>query len=75
MVSNYDRIFKEIQIEARRASEDLDVDPEVLKCLTLEIVDLEDRHRISHIHDINKRVRALIEATAVTQGEEGSGRD
>ena len=65
MISNYDRIYKEIQIEVRRVSEDLDVDPEALARLTLEIVDLEDRHRVSHIHAINKKVRALIETTAV----------
>ena len=75
MISNYDRIYKEIQIEARRVGEDLDVDPEALACLTLEIVDVEDRHRISHIHAIKKKVRALIETTAVTQGAEGSDRD
>ena len=71
MISNYDRIYKEIRIEARQASEDLDVDPEVLERLTMEIVELEDRHRLSHIHDINKQVRAKIEATAVAQGTEG----
>ena len=43
MVS-YDRIYQEIQIEARRISESLDIDPEALASLALEIVDLEDRH-------------------------------
>lgn len=75
MVSNYDRIYQEIQIEARRVSEDLDLEPEALSRLTLEIVDLEDRHRISHIHAINKQVRALIETAAVAQEQEGSDRD
>ena len=75
MVSNYDRIYKELQIEAKRASGDLDFDPEALASLALEIVDLEDRHRVSHVHAINKRVRALIEDTAVAQGKEYSDRD
>lgn len=75
MISNYDRIYREIQIEARRVSEDLDVDPEALARLTLEIVDLEDRHRITHVHAINKQVRDLIETTAVAQGPEDSDRD
>lgn len=75
MVSNYDRIYQEIQIEARRVSEDLDLEPEALSRLTLEIVDLEDRHRISHIHAINKQMRALIETAAVGQEREGSDRD
>lgn len=75
MVSNYDRIYREIQTEARRVSEDLDVDPEVLQRLTLEIVDLEDRHRISHIHAIDKRVREMIQSTAMTSTREVSRRD
>ena len=75
MISNYDRIYKEIQIESRRVGENLRVDPEALARLTLEIVDVEDRHRISHIHAINKKVRALIESTAVTQVAEGSNHD
>ena len=75
MVSNYDRIYKELQIEVRRVSEDLDIDPEALASLALEIVDLEDRHRISHVHAINKKVRALIETTAVAQGKDDSDRD
>ena len=75
MISNYDRIYKEIQIEAQRVREDSDVDPETLAHLTLAIVDLEDRNRISRIHAINKRVRALIETTAVAQGPEGADRD
>ena len=75
MVSNYDRIYKEIQIEARRVGEDVDIDPEALARLALEIVDLEDRHRISHVHAINKKVRALIDATAVAQRKEDSDRD
>ena len=75
MVSNYDRIYKEIQIEARRVGEDVDIDPEALARLALEIVDIEDRHRISHVHAINKKVRALIEGTAVAQRKEDSDRD
>lgn len=61
MVNNYDRIYKEIQIEARRVGEELDIDPGTLERLALKIVDLQDRHRIWRIHDINKRVQALIE--------------
>lgn len=70
MISNYDRIYKEIQKEARLVSEHLGVDPGTLERLCLEIVDLEDRHRVWRIHDINKQVRRLIEATAVTQDTE-----
>ena len=75
MVSNYDRIYKEIQIEAQRVGEDLDIDPKALANLALEIVDLEDRNRISHVHAINKKVRALIETTAVAQDRNDSDDD
>ena len=65
MVSNYDRIFKEIQREAGRVGEDVGVDPALLTRVAMEIVDLEDRHRVSNIHDINKQARAQIENTIV----------
>ena len=70
MISNYDRIFREIQIEARQGSLDVDIDPEILERLTMEIVELEDRHRISHIHGIKKQMRSLIKDIAVGQGRE-----
>ena len=73
MISNYDRIYKEIQNEAQRVAEDLDIDPGALARLTLEIVDLEDRHRVSHIHAINKKVRSLIEASGVAPKAGGLG--
>ncbi|WP_420447572.1 hypothetical protein [Candidatus Palauibacter sp.] len=72
MISNYDRIYREIQIEARRIGEDLDVDHEILERLTLEIVDFEDRHRISRVYDIAKQVQAMIENTAITAAGEAS---
>lgn len=72
MISNYDRIFREIQSETRRVGEDLDVDPEILERLTLEIVDLVDRHRLSHVHGIQKQIQAMIETTAMTKAGEGS---
>lgn len=75
MVSNYDRIYTEIQIESRRVGEDLGIDPEALANLALAIVDIEDRNRLSRIHAINKQVQALIETTAVADGEERSDRD
>ncbi|MCY4399699.1 MAG: hypothetical protein OXE96_10225 [Gemmatimonadetes bacterium] len=75
MVNNYDRIYRELQVEARRISEDLDIDPEALATLALEIVDLEDRHRVSHVHAIHKQIRALIDDTAVVQRREDSDRD
>lgn len=71
MVNNYDRIYREIQIEARRVSEELDVDSGPLERLALKIVDLQDRHRIWRIHDINKRIQALIEDAVQAQTDGG----
>ena len=66
MVSNYDRILAEITKEAQRLAPDDNVDPEMLVTLTMEIVDLEDQHRIKNI-----RIKQLIEdkilTTAVSQ--------
>lgn len=66
MVSNYDRILAEITNEAQRLALDENVDPKALVTLVMEIVDLEDQHRIK-----NTRIKQLIEdkilATAVSQ--------
>lgn len=66
MVSNYDRIYAEITKEAEQLASECGVDPTALVDLVLEIVDLEDQHRIKPI-----RIRQLIEerilATAVAQ--------
>ena len=47
MVSNYDRIFSEITTEAQRLAPDHDIDPTALVNLAMEIVDLEDQHRLN----------------------------
>ena len=72
MVSNYDRILAEISREAQRLAPDHNVDPEMLVTLTMEIVDLEDQHRIKSIR-INQLVEDKVLETAVGQmrGEEG----
>ena len=66
MVSNYDRILAEITRQSRRLAPEDNVDPETLVTLAMEIVDLEDQHRIKNI-----RIKQLIEdrilTTAVSQ--------
>ncbi len=66
MVSNYDRILAEITKEAQRLAPEDNVDPETLVALAMEIVNLEDQHRIKNI-----RIRQLMEdkilETAVSQ--------
>ena len=66
MVSNYDRILAEITKEAQQLAPEHGVDPEALVTLTMEIVDLEDQHRIKSIN-IKQRIEDKIFTTAVSQ--------
>ena len=66
MVSNYERIFAEINSEAERLATEHDMDPDALVALAMEIVDLEDQHRTKSIR-IKQLVEEKILATAVTQ--------
>ena len=61
MVSNYDRILAEITKEAQRLAPEDNIDPETLVTLAMEIVDLEDQHRIKNI-----RIKQLIEDKILT---------
>ena len=61
MVSNYDRILAEITKEAQRLAPEGNVDPEAIVTLAMEIVDLEDQHRIKNI-----RIRQLVEEKILT---------
>ena len=67
MVSNYARIFTEITKEAQRLAPESDIDPEALVTLAMEIVDLEDRHRIKSTPRINQRIEEMILTTAINQ--------
>ena len=67
MVSNYDRIYTEINKEAQRFAPEHNIDPDVLVELAMEIVDLEDQHRIKSIARIRQRIEELIHNTAVNQ--------
>ena len=66
MVSNYDRILTEITKEAQQLAPEENVDPEALITLAMEVVDLEDRHRIKSIR-INQLFEDKIVSTAVSQ--------
>ena len=67
MVNNYDRIYTEINKEAQRFAPEHNIDPDMLVELAMEIVDLEDRHRIKPIAHIRQRIEELIHNTAVNQ--------
>ena len=66
MVSNYDRILAEITKEAQQLAPEHSVDPEALVTLAMEIVDLEDQHRIKSIR-IKQQIEDKIFTTAVSQ--------
>ena len=67
MVSNYDRILTEIKEEAQRSAPEHNIHPDALVGLAMEIVDLEDQHRIKNIARINQRIEDLILTTAMNQ--------
>ena len=67
MVSNYDRILAEIKKEAQRSAPEHNIDPDALVDLTMEIVDLEDQHRIKNVARIKQRIEELILTTATSQ--------
>ena len=59
MVSNYDRIAKEIMAEAKSIGHDNGLSPESLVELVMEVVDAEDRNRIKP-YSVNKDITNLI---------------
>ncbi len=71
MVSNFERILAEIQKEAGNIAPTYQLDAESVVNLIMEIVDLEDQHRVKAQHGINKKTRQMIENAAV-QGSEVS---
>lgn len=66
MVSNYDRIFREIKKEAERLSPQ-EVDAAAVVDLAMGIVDLEDQHRTASVPRIRQRIQELILTAAVRQ--------
>lgn len=70
MVSNYDRIYAEIVTRAHQLAPGRGVDPDALVKLVMEIVDLEDQHRVKPLR-INQLVEERIATTAAAQMREG----
>ena len=64
MVSNFERILVEIRKEANRVAPTYGLQPESVVDLIMDIVDLEDQHRVRARHGINQRVRGMIETAA-----------
>ena len=60
MVSNYDRIYLEIQKEAKRVEREHGVPAEPLTELVMGIVDTEDRNRIRPLGNVKQRIENMI---------------
>ncbi len=65
MVSNFERIFEEINNQAKRVTEDFDA--EILVKLSMAIVNEEDKHATKKVN-INQIVEHLIEQAANAVG-------
>ena len=72
MVSNFKRILVEIRKEASRVAPDYGLQPEDVVNLIMEIVDLEDQHRVRAQHGINQKVKGMIENAAQSAGRRGA---
>ena len=66
MVSNYDRIYREIVNRAEAVAVDHGVEKEALVTLVMEIVNLEDQHRTKSIR-IKQLVQDRIQNAALSQ--------
>lgn len=73
MVSNFQRILTEIRREANLVAPSHGFEPEPVVELIMNIVDMEDRHRIRAEPRINQKVKGMIQdvATAKRAGEGG----
>lgn len=64
MVSNYDRVYQEIQREAQKIGASENISPNTLVKLAMEVVDIEDRNRIRATYGINQQIAGTIRAAA-----------
>ena len=71
MVSNFERILAEIGKDAARVAPAYRLDPDTIVNLVMEIVDLEDQHRLRAQPRINQKVRQMIERVAPVHAEGG----
>ena len=69
MVSNFERILTEIRKEAGHIAPNYRLDPESVVNLIMDIVDLEDQHRVKHQPRINRQIRQMIETATIQVSE------
>ncbi len=72
MVSNFERILLEIRKEANRIAPDHGLQPDSIVNLIMNIVDLEDQHRVKSQHGIKQKVRGMIENAAQSSAKTGN---
>lgn len=63
MVSNFERIYKEIKYQAARLEREHGLPAEGLTNLCMEIVDAEDQHRIKAFN-VNQQMENMIDQAA-----------
>lgn len=64
MVNNYDRIFAEINKEARLLASKTELDADRIVALTMDIVDVVNRHQLRPIYNINQEIKKRIETAS-----------
>ena len=70
-LSNYDRLFREIEEEAKVAAPSIRVDPDVLVSLTMEIVNIEDQHSLKRLNVKQQMQDKILAVTAnIMAGEQ-----
>lgn len=67
MVTNFERILGEIRREANLVAPNHGLEPEAVVELIMNIVDLEDRHRIKTEPRIHQKVKGMIQDVAVAK--------
>ena len=73
MVSNFERILGEIRREANLVAPAHGLQPEAVVELIMNIVDIEDRHRIKSESRIHQRVKGMIQDVTVVQSTQEDG--
>ena len=61
MVSNFDRIYREIERESHHVASNCGLEPASVVDLIMSIVDLEDQNRVMAIGKINQKVKGMIQ--------------
>ena len=71
MVSNFKRILGELRREANLVAPDHGLKPEAVVELIMNIVDIEDRHRIKTEPRIHQRIKGMIQDVTVAKRARG----